>query len=143
LRSEETLTLYQYQVEQDCYCYKGTGVLKNRAGIRDPALLEQFELELTTLRADEPLPQGNFDVRHYRAVHHHIFQDVYSWAGKFRTVRTGKGGNWFCYPENISAALVPVFASLQSPTFLPGAPAEDFVSHFVKAMGDLSWPYWI
>lgn len=135
---QEPLTLYPYQVEQDCYCYKGTDVLKNRAGIKDAALLEQFELEMTTLRAEEPLPQGKFDVRHYRSVHHHIFQDVYTWAGKFRTVRTGKGGNWFCYPENIDAALVPVFVLLQAPAFLPGADAGSFVAAAAHFLGELN-----
>src|SRR3954447_5159364 len=55
--------------------------------LRDPALLEAFELEMTTLRASEPLPAVVM-TRHYRRVHYHLFQDVYSWAGKYRTVRT-------------------------------------------------------
>ena len=47
-----------YDVFDDPYCYKGTITLKNKLGLRDLALLESFELEMTTLRASEALPHG-------------------------------------------------------------------------------------
>lgn len=50
---------------------------------------------------------------HYRSVHKHLFGDVYAWAGRYRTVRTGKGGNWFCYPENIDREMKRAFAKLR------------------------------
>lgn len=81
-----------YDAFDDPYCYKGTTTLKNKLGLRDPALLESFELEMTTLRASETLPHGKYGPRHYRRIHHHLFQDVYRWAGKYRTVRTSKAG---------------------------------------------------
>jgi cell filamentation protein len=59
--------------------------------------LAEFEAVSTVQRADEPLPVGRLSVRHYRAIHHHLFQDVYAWAGKFRTVRLGKERSAFCY----------------------------------------------
>ena len=46
---------------------------------------------MTFARAAEPLPAGRVSVSHYRAIHRHLFQDVYSWAGRFRTVRLTKG----------------------------------------------------
>lgn len=63
------------------YCYKGTFVLKNKAGIRTEPKPQAFELEMTALRSRLRLPLGNCDPAHYRAVHHHLFQDVYTWAG--------------------------------------------------------------
>ncbi|WDZ81644.1 Fic family protein (plasmid) [Ensifer adhaerens] len=54
-------------------------------------------------RATEDLPDGELDFAHYRALHRHFFQDVYDWAGEIRAIRTGKGGNWFCYPEYIES----------------------------------------
>ncbi|UVO40625.1 Fic family protein [Bradyrhizobium arachidis] len=60
---------------------------------------------MMALRSREPLPEGQFTPAHYRSVHHHLFQDVYTWAGNYRTVRTAKGGNWFCYPEHISSSV--------------------------------------
>jgi cell filamentation protein len=70
-----------YDVFDDPYCYKGTSVLKNRARLRDAKTLDDFELEMSTLRSQEPLPDGRFTPAHYRRVHHHLFQDVYSWPG--------------------------------------------------------------
>jgi hypothetical protein len=91
-----------YKAAADPYCYPGTTVLKNIPRIRDQATLDQFEAAITAQRADEPFPHGRYGVAHYRAVHRHLFQDVYSWAGKFRTVRLSKGDSTFCYPENIA-----------------------------------------
>ncbi|UQR61366.1 Fic family protein [Bradyrhizobium sp. C-145] len=59
------------------------------------------------------MPDGLLSVRHYRAVHHHLFQDVYPWAGKSRTVRISKDGSAFCYPEYIDSQLKQTFARLR------------------------------
>jgi cell filamentation protein len=90
-----------YDAADDPYCYPGTSVLKNRLDLRDQAELEEFEAQITAQRADEPLTLGALTVDAYRTLHRHLFQDVYDWAGEFRTVRIAKGGNWFCYPEYV------------------------------------------
>ena len=76
-----------YAAIPDPYCYPGTDVLKNKQDFRDRAKLEGFEAEITTQRAAEPLPAGRLSYSHYRTVHRHLFQDVYAWAGRIRTVR--------------------------------------------------------
>ena len=78
-------------------CYS-TGVdvemtltLKNLAGIRDAALLEEYEGEMSIIRQfefSENPPPSSFDLTHLRAIHCHLFQDVYAWAGEPRTVAT-------------------------------------------------------
>ena len=108
------MSLEGYDAFDDPYAYQGTETLKNRLGLRDPAQLEAFELEMTALRANEALPAGNFDPAHFARVHHHLFQDVYEWAGKYRTVRTSKDGNPFCFPENIRSEMKKQFAELHS-----------------------------
>jgi cell filamentation protein len=95
---------------QDPYCYEGTTVLRNLLDIHDAATLEAFELEMSTLRAAEPLPEGAFNSDHYKQVHHHLFQDVYAWAGVPRTIQTSKGGNLFCLPAYINAQLETLFS---------------------------------
>lgn len=63
------------------------GVLRNRLGLATKAELRIAEEFLTARRVAqlclEPLP-GEFDLMHLRAVHRHIFQDVYEWAGRIR-----------------------------------------------------------
>jgi cell filamentation protein len=103
----------RYDAFDDPYCYHGTTVLKNRLGLRDAEGLEAFEVEVSTLRAEEPLPEGRLGAAHYRGVHHHLFQDVYRWAGRYRTVRIAKGGNAFCFPEYITNEMDTLFAALK------------------------------
>jgi cell filamentation protein len=101
-----------YEAEADPYCYPGTTVLINPPGLRDPAALEAFEAEMVSQRFLEPLPSGRLTARHYYAIHRHLFQDVYAWAGSIRTVRIAKQGSTFCYPEHIEREMQWLFADL-------------------------------
>lgn len=103
-----------YDAAVDPYCYPGTAVLINRLDIRDPNELQAFEDEITRERAAEPLPAGRLSVSHLKSVHHHLFQDVYDWAGRVRTIRISKGDSMFCYPENIQAELAKLFDWLRA-----------------------------
>lgn len=127
-----------YDAFEDPYSYKGLDVLKNRAGLRDADLLEAFELEMSALRSEEPLPRGRFGPAHYRAVHKHLFQDVYPWAGRYRTVRTSKQGNAFCFPEHIERNLEKLFERLQQPPFTGGTPFEEFAAATADFLGELN-----
>jgi cell filamentation protein len=127
-----------YDAFDDPYAYPGTTVLKNLLDIRDQAYLEAFEVEISTLRSEEPLPEGGFDPAHYCNVHRHLFQDVYEWAGQFRTVRTSKGGNAFCYPENIPAQMDALFQELQQGQFLQHRSADVFLSGIARFLGELN-----
>ena len=93
---------------------------------------------MTAQRSDEPLPQGRFSIDHYRAVHHHLFQDVYSWAGKFRTVRLAKEGSAFCYPENIERETKKLFASLRAKRQLRNLPRERFACEAATFLATLN-----
>jgi cell filamentation protein len=126
-----------YDAVADPYCYPGTTVLINKLDLRDQAQLDAFEAEITVQRAAEPLPAGMLSFTHYRAIHHHLFQDVYSWAGKIRTVRISKGGNFFCYPENIQSEASKLFGNLRGSNLLRGLSAETFAqraAHFVSEL---------
>lgn len=127
-----------YDSFDDPYCYKGSFVLKNRAGLRDADALEGFELEMSSVRAEEPLPDGAFDPPHYCKVHRHLFQDVYVWAGKYRTVRTGKDGNSFCYPEHIASQMDALFGHLNDAALLPRSSRSDFVNAAAHFLGELN-----
>lgn len=127
-----------YDAFADPYCYKNGGVLKNRAGIRDKEALEAFELEMTALRADEPLPAGRFGPTHYRAVHRHLFQDVYRWAGRYRSVRMAKDGNHFCFPEHIDGQMERLFAWLRNQGGMDPVNADRFVMISARFLGELN-----
>lgn len=115
-----------YGTVADPYCYPGTTVLRNRLGLTDQALLDAFELDMTTQRASEPLPAGRLSYSHYRAVHRHLFQDVYGWAGRPRTVRIAKGQSTFAYPEHIDREMRRIFRGLRDRRRLRGLSRDAF-----------------
>jgi cell filamentation protein len=125
-----------YAAGTDPLCYSGTTVLINLLDISDPRLLDEAELAFFLLRAEE-LPDGDLGVEHYLALHRHLFQDVYAWAGEIRTIRIGKDGNWFCYPEYIVTELDRVFAELGHPDVLAHLTSALFaekISHFLAEL---------
>src|SRR3984957_7174767 len=92
-----------YDAVADDYCCPCTTVLKNKLNLTDAAELAAFEAEVSDARADEEAPAGDLDYVDFKAIHHHLFQDVYDWAGEARTVRMSKDSSMFCYPENIES----------------------------------------
>ena len=127
-----------YDAFDDPYAYPGTSVLRNRLDIRDAGILDAFEVEISTLRAEEPLPRGTFDPAHYCSIHHHLFQDVYEWAGQYRTVRTSKGGNAFCYPEHISAQMDALFRSIRGGESFADKTRSEFLREVARFLGELN-----
>jgi cell filamentation protein len=127
-----------YETEADPCCYPGTAVLKNKLDLRDQPALEAFEAEITAQRASEPLPPGGLDYPHYRAIHHHLFQDVYPWAGEIRTVRIAKDGNWFCYPEHIDRQMSDLFAWLDKENHLIALDAAAFAAKAAHLLAELN-----
>jgi cell filamentation protein len=126
-----------YEVDDDRYWYRGTSVLKNRAGFRSQIELDKFEALCFTSRAAEPLPAGKLSQTHYCAVHRHLFRDVYAWAGRFRQVRIGKNGSMFCYPENIPEQMRRLFDSLADQNCLrdlEGEPFSSAAAHFLSEL---------
>jgi len=127
-----------YQAEPDPYCYPDSGVLRNKMALTDQAALERFETAMTFARSEEPLPNGRLSVSHYRAIHHHLFQDVYAWAGKFRRVRISKGTSTFCYPEHIEQEMRRLFGWLRAHDGLRNLMAAEFARDAAHFLADLN-----
>jgi cell filamentation protein len=127
-----------YDRFDDPYCYLGTGVLRNLKDLRSADALEAFEVASFILRTRDKLPTGKFDPAHYRAIHHHLFQDVYDWAGQYRTIRIAKGSSMFCFPEHIAGQMELLFPALQETPFQPGAAAEHFISAAASFLAELN-----
>jgi cell filamentation protein len=129
----------RYDAVDDPLCYPGTSVLRNKAGLTDQEDLDQFEQLMFESRAEEPLPDGQLDYAHYRAIHAHFFQDIYDWAGEQRRIRTAKGGNWFCFPEHIEREAGKLFADLAAEDHLRGLRDPDaFAARAAHYVGELN-----
>ena len=127
-----------YEAEQDPLCYPSSTVLRNKEGITDQADLDEFEFLMVLTRGAEPLPDGALDYAHYRAIHRHLFQDVYDWAGEPRTIRIAKGGNWFCYPENLERHMAQTFGALAAKGHLVGLGQADFAREAAYFLAELN-----
>ena len=127
-----------YAAPVETYCYPDSTVLKDLRDLRSAEELQRFETAMTSQRADELLPAGQLDVDHYYAIHQHLFQDVYEWAGHRRTVRIEKGTSVFCYPENIDGQMDILFSDIQARRFLGGLSREAFASSLAAFLATLN-----
>jgi cell filamentation protein len=127
-----------YGAEPDPCCYPGTDILANVPGLRDAAALERFEMAIVAQRASEPLPAGRSSARHYRAIHHHLFRDVYAWAGRYRTVRLTKGRSTFCYPEHFATEMARLFLVLRRAQYLRRLSVDDFARRSAHFLAELN-----
>ncbi len=116
----------------DPYTYIGTNVLGNKPGIRDEGALKQFEYEQSATRLAElrekPIA-GSFDLAHLRAIHAHVFQDCYDWAGQLRVINISKGGTSFARAQFIEGQAERLSTSLAKDRHLQGLQKPQFVEH--------------
>jgi hypothetical protein len=65
--------------------------LKNKLGATSHEALEAAEGDFVTSRLLDferrQGPKGQFDAAHLKAIHRHLFQDIYEWAGRTRDER--------------------------------------------------------
>ena len=115
---------YAYVYEYDkTYCYPATHVLKNKLNIENADGLQEAERGITALRILElkqAHPAGTLDFDYYKMLHRYIFQDMYSWAGKTRTVNISKGTR-FCSHQYIDAQAEDLFGKLKNEDYLAEA----------------------
>lgn len=77
-------------------------------------------------------------MRHYCAIHRHLFQDIYAWAGTFRTVRLGKNSSVFCYPEHIAREMRRLFADLKRDRYFCGLSPNAFADKAARFLATLN-----
>ena len=110
-----------YECEQDnSYCYQDSCILKNKLGIKNEEQLAEAERNITALRilqlkTGELRGEPNF--KYLCKIHKHIFGDIYSWAGKIRTVDISKG-NMFCNSQFILENAEEIFNRLKKENYL-------------------------
>lgn len=80
------------------------GLLHNLANIQNEKVLLAFESLKVTKRVEELLehPIKIKDSNTLLKIHYHLFQDVYEWAGKVRTVNISKDGKPFFSGERFN-----------------------------------------
>jgi len=123
----------------DPYVYPGTTTLRNRFGLTDPAALDRIERLYAIDRATCAIPRGSFDLAHLRAIHHHLFQDVYDWAGELRTVEISKSDQQFQFRKYIPTSMADVHKRLVGARFLKGLSSAQFAEQAAVIVGDINY----
>ena len=88
---------YRYIDPEFSYTDPDTNLLRNLQGITDADVLLFVESSAVTKRLQElyEYPLIVNGVITLFEIHQHLFQDLYSWAGKKRTVEISKDGKQF------------------------------------------------
>jgi len=130
--------------------------IKNKVGATRHDELERVEADFVALRQLEVSlgfgPKGNFDALQLKALHRHLFQDVYEGAGHTRderiilsdgTVATEPimkkaGGQPFLIGPAIPAALEEIAAKLREGDYLRNLPRKQFAKRAADLMAELN-----
>ncbi len=110
-----------YQDRNSSYCYENSHTLINELNIKDEKILQKYEAKITAaklLSLRQRGITGNFDVKHFMAIHTYLFEDIYPFAGKFRTEDISKGVFSFAHWEYIDTELERLLCELKTEQFL-------------------------
>ena len=123
------------------YCYPDTDTLINRLNIHDSGRLLEAETRMVSIRLYQlqkhPV-KGGFDFAHLCRIHHHIFQDVYDWAGKTRTVNIAKGNSLFCPFWNIYSYADNIFRCYHKDCIRTKDNPDEFIHILAEHYADLN-----
>ena len=113
----------------------GTGVLRNKLGITDSAALLKATTDSTVLRLAElhasPI-RGGFDSAHLQDIHHHLYQDLYDWAGELRSIDAHN-----VPASQVEKSLNSVLDRLSRENYLKGLSAEEWAGSASAYLYDL------
>ena len=130
-----------YEARNSIYCYPNTDVLVNFFDIKDNDTLEKVErkivlAKLYILRQNNNI--GNFDVIHFTEIHKFLFEDIYPFAGKFRTENIAKGNFSFAEWQYVEEQLSELLDKLKKEKYLKGYNLEMLSKRLAYYMAELN-----
>jgi cell filamentation protein len=130
-----------YEARNSIYCYPDSNVLINKLNIKDNKKLEKAEkmivlAKLYDLRQNKLV--GNFDKDHFINIHKYLFEDLYPFAGKFRTENIAKDSFSFAEWEFIDSELDRLLLKLKEENFLNDLNKEDMAKKLAYYMSELN-----
>lgn len=121
----------------------GIQVLRNKLGLSGYTEAFNAERRLTGLRqfelgAKPELVARTFDPEHWKAIHRHVFQDMYEWAGEFRTVDIGKGGHDFINEDELERFADGILGQVREANMFAGRDRAGVVDGLMNTMQALN-----
>ena len=130
-----------YEARNSIYCYKESDVLVNKFDIRDNKKLEEIERKIVLAKLYELRQNnriGDFDVNHFVGIHKFLFEDIYPFAGLFRTENIAKGNFSFAEWEYIEDELKRILDQLKEENYLQNLDREMFIKRLSYYMAELN-----
>lgn len=113
-------------------------ILKNKLGLTRSDKLAIAERALVNYRIEQGCPTGDFDLKHLQAIHGHLFQDVYEWAGQIRQVEISKS-HQFMFRQYIETGMHDAHKRIISNNYFQGTSAKNFADEAGKIIGDVNY----
>lgn len=115
-------------------------VYRNRLGIEDATELEVAERFLVGLRVEAGFPANAtpYSYAGFRAMHRHMFQDIYDWAGEERAYTSGRGPVPFAAPEHVTGWMEKQFETLKARRFHMSRSPGVFVSEAAILVNEIN-----
>jgi cell filamentation protein len=117
-------------------------------GLTDQESLDRAEANAVSARSillQLNPPKGNFDSEHLKGIHSYLFQDVYTWAGHFRTIPLAKadyiqggGVTKFTAPDLIEQELKHALDTLADEHYLEGFPRREFSRKVAALLSEIN-----
>ena len=132
-----------YEQRNSRYCYENSNILINKLNIKDAKLLQKYEAKITAaklLSLRQKGITGKFDANHLKQIHTYLFEDIYSFAGEFRTEDISKGVFSFAHWEYISCELEKLLNNLKNEDYLNGKNKQDLakgLSYYISELNVL------
>ncbi|MEU2043710.1 Fic/DOC family protein [Nocardia niwae] len=123
----------------------GETMLRNRYGLHNEEELNRREHRETAKRELE-IRTGKVEIPHtgdlteWRAIHAHLFGNVYDWAGQLRTVGMSKSGRDFLHPLHFDQFLPTALADLRAVPW-PQLDRFGFVEYISYNYMRLNWAH--
>ena len=130
-----------YHERHSNYCYANSNVLINNLNIHDNKKLQIYEAKITAAKLLALMQKGiigNFDVKHINAIHQYLFEDIYSFAGKFRTENIAKGVFRFAEWEYIEPELERLLNKLKQENYLENLSKEKLAERLAYYLSELN-----
>lgn len=71
-------------------------------------------------------------------IHRYLFQDIYEWAGRIRTVDISRGESRFCNVRHIETYAVTVFSSLKAEGHLQNLSKDIFAARAAHYLSEIN-----
>lgn len=130
-----------YNTRNSIYCYPGTNTLINKLDIHDSNKLFKLEKQIV-LAKSYILRQNNnihtFDKKHFLHIHKFLFEELYPFAGKFRTENISKGEFTFAWWEYIENELDRLLNELKSENYLEGLNKKELSKRLSYYLSELN-----